>query len=95
MESNVIPEDKKINYESIGSAEEPLSQAEITKLLRDNLACSREILAKMSRIKKYVFWQQTWGIIRLLIILVPIVLGFIYLPPLIRDSIEQYRSFFG
>jgi len=95
MDNGAISEDKKINYESVEPVEEPNSRAETTKLLRDNLACSQEILDKIKDIKKYIFWQQTWGVIRLLIILVPVVLGFIYLPPLIRNSIEQYRNLFG
>jgi uncharacterized membrane protein YukC len=69
-----------------------LNQAELIDLLKTNLVRSEEILRKISTIKKYVFWQQTWSVVRLLIILIPIIIGFIYLPPLIRDSIDSYRS---
>ncbi|MFA5753767.1 MAG: hypothetical protein WC905_00175 [Patescibacteria group bacterium] len=71
------------------------NQADILKLLQANLVRSEEILGKIKFIKKYIFWQQTWGAVRLLIIAIPIILGFIYLPPLIRDSLESYRGLFN
>ena len=65
---------------------------EIVKLLRTNLERSEEILKIAQGIKSYIRWQNIWGILRLLLIAIPIVLGFIYLPPLFKDLFESYRS---
>jgi hypothetical protein len=71
---------------------EVVESAELIKLLKTNIAKSEEILGKIKYIKKYIFWQQVGSVVRILIILIPIVIGFIYLPPLIRDSLGSYQE---
>lgn len=67
----------------------------LTTLLQKNLERSDEILRLSKEIKVFIRWQQAWGFIRLLIIVVPIILGFIYLPPLIREAMDSYQSLFS
>ena len=69
-----------------------VDQLALLKLMENNLAQSEEILKTVRYIKKYIFWQQTWSILRLFIIVIPIIFGFIYLPPLIKDALESYKS---
>lgn len=64
----------------------------LAKLTKDNLARSEEILAISKDIKKYIQLTQVWATFRLLLILIPIILGFIYLPPFIKDAINSYKS---
>ncbi len=66
---------------------------DLKRLLKLNLQKNEEILAISKKTKQYIKWQQIWSILRFLLILIPIVLGFIYLPPVIRDFIKNYRSF--
>ncbi len=79
------------NQEKLENAAEPSSR-ELARLLQANLTRSDEILAAVKGIKSYIRWQQIWSVLRFLIIIIPIVLGFIYLPPLIKDALESYRS---
>jgi len=65
---------------------------EITKLLQANLERSEEILKISQEIKKYIRWQNIWGILRLFLIVVPLIIGFIYLPPLIKEIFQSYKS---
>jgi hypothetical protein len=51
-----------------------------------------EILKISRDIKKYMYWQNIWAIVRILVIVIPIIIGFIYLPPLLRDSFQSYSS---
>lgn len=67
---------------------------EIVELLRANLKRSEEILKVSREIKVFIRWQQVWGILRLLLILAPVILGFIYLPPLIKEAMQSYGSLF-
>jgi hypothetical protein len=46
------------------------------------------------KIKRWVTMQRIWGVLKILIILVPIVLGAIYLPPLARKGIEPLQDFY-
>ena len=65
---------------------------EQTELLRRNLAVSEDILKKTEYIRKYIRWQKIWGIINILIILIPLIIGVVYLPPLFRDYLNQITS---
>jgi len=67
---------------------------EQNELLRHNLEVSQEILEKTDIIKNYVKWQKVWSTVRLLLILVPILIGFLYLPPLIKNYLDQFSSLY-
>jgi len=74
--------------------EQPASSqsTDIAKLLQANLERSEEILKLSQEIKSYIRWQNIWSILRFVIILIPIILGFIYLPPLIKEAFQSYKS---
>ena len=65
---------------------------EIKKLLEKNLKLTEEIHKMTKGIKSFVLWQRIFGVLKILIIVVPIVLGIIYLPPLIQSLTEQYQE---
>lgn len=64
----------------------------LERLLQDNLKSSAEVLAAVKSIKKYTRWQQLWSTFRFFLIAIPIILGFIYLPPIINDALQTYKS---
>jgi hypothetical protein len=70
-----------------------VTQADLANLLRANLKNGEETLKILAELKKYIRWQQIWSAIRLLLIVVPLVLGVIYLPPIIKDVFSVYQSF--
>ena len=65
------------------------SSDEQLTLLRRNLEISQEILVKTNAIKKYIKWQKVWSMVRLLLIVIPIILGFLYLPEFIKSYLSQ------
>lgn len=65
---------------------------EIKKLLEKNLELTEDIYKKTKYIKKYVIIQQVLGVLKVLIIVVPIALGIIYLPPLLKNVYSQYQG---
>jgi ferric iron reductase protein FhuF len=81
--------------EEINKTTNNTAKDELTNLLRANLERSEEILKISQEIKSYIKWQNIWSILRFVIIVIPIVLGFIYLPPLIKDAFQSYRSLLG
>lgn len=69
----------------------PISSSEgLEDLLRANLAKSEEVLELARQIKSHIRWQVAWSFIRLFIIIIPIILGFIYLPPLLKEFLKTY-----
>lgn len=72
-----------------------VSGGNIKKLLEKNIKLSEEILTLTTKTRKYLFWQQVYGFFKILIFVVPIIIGVIYLPALLRDLIAQYGGLFG
>jgi len=64
----------------------------IEELLRKNLELTEEIHKMAKRIDRFVFWQKVLGTLQILIIVVPIILGVIYLPPLLENMLSQYQK---
>jgi len=77
----------KADFVNEEEAKTPLEEQ--NRLLRLNLETSREILAKVGPVRQYVKWQSLWSTIRMLIILIPLVLGFLYLPDFIKHYVSQ------
>ncbi len=68
---------------------------QIKKLLEQNLEYSKEIYRLTKKIKNYINFQKVMSIIYLLLIVVPIVLGIFYLPPLVKGIYSQYKDILG
>jgi hypothetical protein len=68
--------------------------AEQNKLLRQNLELSQEILERTVWIKKYLKWQQLMSYVKIFIIVIPIIIGLVYLPPLLKGYFEQLASLY-
>ncbi|OGY44949.1 MAG: hypothetical protein A3J62_02580 [Candidatus Buchananbacteria bacterium RIFCSPHIGHO2_02_FULL_38_8] len=71
---------------------EVATQKELQKLLQENLKVSKELHEMTKKIKRWVTMQRVWGVVKILIILIPIILGVIYLPPLLQKVLEPYQE---
>ncbi len=67
---------------------------QLKKLLEENINLTKELEERVSKIHGYIKFLRVWGIIKILIILIPIILGIIYLPPILNDLISQYQGIF-
>lgn len=68
---------------------------EIKKILEQNLKLTEEIYAMTKKIKGYLRFQRLVSLFYLFIIIAPIVLGIIYLPPLLKGVFDQYKDILG
>lgn len=64
----------------------------IERLLKENLEMNNEIKSMVKHINTYVAWQKIFAWLKLLLIVVPIILGVIYLPPLFQNLYQQMIS---
>jgi hypothetical protein len=69
--------------------------AELRDLMEQNLQLSRELQDGIRYIKRYVVMSQVLGFLKLLLIVVPLILGIIYLPSLLSDMAKQYQDALG
>jgi len=68
---------------------------EIKKTLEQNLKLTQEIYVMTKKIKGYLFFQRLVSIFYLIMIVAPIILGIIYLPPLLGGLFDQYKDLPG
>ena len=64
-------------------------QEQVKKLLEQNLAYSKEIYEISKKTKRYILIGRIMSFIYLLLIIIPIILGVIYLPSFIRSSLDK------
>lgn len=67
-------------------------EIDIKQLLEENLRLNAETHEICLKIKKYMFMAQILGILKTLIIVIPIIIGVIYLIPLFKDFIPLFKQ---
>jgi len=65
---------------------------EIKEVLKKNLELTQDTHRMVKKINKFIIWQQVIGVIKILLIIVPLVAGFIYLPGLLKNAFEPYKE---
>ena len=68
---------------------------ENTKLTRRVHDLTKEIDKTTKRIRRFTIVSEVIGFIKLLIIFIPVILGILYLPPMLKDFMGQYQKLFG
>ncbi|PIR76800.1 MAG: hypothetical protein COU32_00100 [Candidatus Magasanikbacteria bacterium CG10_big_fil_rev_8_21_14_0_10_42_10] len=68
---------------------------DLIDLMKKNIAWSAAIYKQNKSIQKSLRWMSIMGYVRVGIFLVPIILGIIYLPPLLSGVWDQYQSLIG
>ncbi len=73
-----------------------VSPEALRELLEKNLKWSQIIYEQNRKINGKLLWQSIWGWFRFFIfIVIPSVLAYLYLPPLIRNIQTRYQSIFS
>jgi hypothetical protein len=65
---------------------------DLKKILDENLKVSKEILEMTKYIKNYIFWSKIWGTIKLIVIILPLIIGYIFLIPMLKDTFGKYQD---
>ena len=68
----------------------PAAVGQLKILLEENLVISRRLESRTKKIERWIFWQNIFGVIKILVIIVPIILALIYLPLLLKPLITTY-----
>ncbi|MFC1612753.1 hypothetical protein ACFL23_00285 [Patescibacteria group bacterium] len=68
---------------------------EIKKMLAENLEQSKNILKCVKSTRKIMMFDQIMGVLKIVIIIVPLILGFLYLGPFIKKSMGIYSEIMG
>lgn len=69
--------------------------ATMEEMMEENLKLTREMHEMVKSIKSYVFWARIWGFLKIFLIIIPLIIGIMYLPPLLKNVTDQYKSLLG
>ncbi len=72
-----------------------LDEEKIEKLLEKNLEEIQEIKKEVDYIKRYVFWSKVWSFSKIFFIVLPLIIGYIYLIPIFKNVLSQYVDLLG
>lgn len=64
-------------------------------LIEKNIKWSQVIYQQNRKIQRRLSWIVFGSYFKLFLILIPVIIGLIYLPPLVSDFMKQYGSLFG
>jgi hypothetical protein len=65
-------------------------EKDIAELMEENLELNRQMYEMMKSVKNYIWIQRIFFVLKVLIILIPLIIGFVYLPPLVKSWAQKY-----
>lgn len=65
---------------------------EIQKIVEKNLKLTEDIYAMTKKIRSYLAFQRLVSIFYLIMIVAPIILSIFFLPALLNNFVDQYKS---
>ena len=68
---------------------------DIGAIIKKNLELSEEILKLTRKINNHIKWSRVFSFFKLLIIVIPLVLGYLYLQPMINELLSFYQDLLG
>lgn len=71
------------------------SRDELKALLEQNKEMLEAILKNSKKMNRFIISQQVFGVIKILIFVIPIILGIIYLPALLQELMAPYQELMG
>ncbi len=67
-------------------------EEDIKKLLEENLAATKEMQALVVKTARYVKWLRVMDLLKLLLIIIPLIAAWIYVPQLLEKISESYGN---
>lgn len=71
------------------------TNSDLKKILEENLELNKKIYESCQTTLKYIHFVKAFNIFKFLIIFIPVIIGILYLIPVIGDFIGMYQNFFN
>jgi hypothetical protein len=69
-----------------------VSSDDLKILLEKNLEMTQEVYNICQKVKSHMFWANIWSVFKIVVIIIPLIIGFLYLPPLLKNAFDQYNK---
>lgn len=71
------------------------NSGELKALVAENLKLTRDLAFSIKKIRRYIFWLQLTNLLKFILIAIPLVLGVVYLRPLVTNLVQTYQQLLG
>ena len=65
----------------------------LIEMIKGNERRLQHLEDDITAIRKYIRWQRFFGAVKFVVIIIPVIIGFIYLPPIIKEFVDTYLPF--
>ncbi|MFH0874224.1 MAG: hypothetical protein V1846_05305 [Candidatus Komeilibacteria bacterium] len=65
---------------------------EIKKILDQQSQDLADIKVQLVKIRRHFVWEQVWSVVRILLIVVPLIVAYIVLMPMLQQALAQYQD---
>jgi hypothetical protein len=65
----------------------------IIKQLEENTAALKELREAVDRTSRYVKWLRIWDVVKILLIVIPLIAAYLYLPSFLDKILSAYGDF--
>ncbi|MES2214283.1 MAG: hypothetical protein V4465_02785 [Patescibacteria group bacterium] len=65
------------------------------ELLRRTLVLSEENNKMLKKLQGHMRWQAFWSVIKILLVVVPLILGYVFLQPYLGSALNNYQEIQG
>ena len=69
--------------------------SELKALLEENLSYAKQIYSATEKTRRYIMWGQVLAFVKIILIVGPLILGFLYLQPYIKSMFGTYQDLLG
>lgn len=71
-----------------------LNNPSLERLLKENIELNEKIYESCQRTEKYIYFIKAFNIVKFILIVVPIVIGILYVIPLLGSFFDMYKDLF-
>ncbi len=70
------------------------NNSSLERLLKKNIELNEKIYESCRKTEKYIHFIKSFGIIKTILFVIPIVIGILYLVPIMGDFLDMYKNLF-
>lgn len=71
------------------------TQAQLRSLVEEQAARLEQMQVTLDKVYRYIWWQRIWLVVKIVFVVVPVILGILYLPPLLENAFAPYQELLG
>lgn len=72
-----------------------VAKTELRDMMEKNLKMTEEMHAMMKKMDKFIFWSKVSSLLKFVIIILPLILSYFLLSPMLKSAFTQYQDLLG